>query len=83
MVKVTSSDSEKGRFIAGPWSPNVKPFSGTSDSNREYATLAFYDLDKSKLEWVLTPTPEHDIESVDLSSDGKTLVWTENVDGYS
>jgi hypothetical protein len=43
--------------------------------------LAFYDTDKSKLEWVLTP--EHDIELVDLSSDGTTLAWTENVDGYS
>src|SRR5215831_5743327 len=28
-------------------------------------------------------TPEHDIELVDLSSDGTTLAWTENVDGYS
>ncbi len=28
-------------------------------------------------------TPEYDIELVDLSSDGTTLAWTENVDGYS
>ncbi len=48
---------------------------------REYSGLAFYDIIKSKLEWILTP--EHDIESVDLSKDGKILVWTENVNGYS
>ena len=28
-------------------------------------------------------TPEHDIESVDISKDGKVLAWTENVNGYS
>jgi dipeptidyl aminopeptidase/acylaminoacyl peptidase len=27
--------------------------------------------------------PEHDIELVNLSSDGTMLAWTENVDGYS
>ena len=27
--------------------------------------------------------PQHDIELMDLSSDGITLAWTENVDGYS
>ena len=36
---------------------------------------------KSILEWVLTP--KHDIELVDLSLDGTTLAWTENIDGYS
>ena len=48
---------------------------------REFANLSFYDIDKSKLEWMFTP--QHDIELVDLSSDGTVLAWTENIDGYS
>jgi dipeptidyl aminopeptidase/acylaminoacyl peptidase len=83
MVQVTppKDKTEKSRFIVGPWSPDGKGFYVISDLKREYASLAFYDTHKAKLEWVLTP--EHDIELVDLSSDGTTLAWTENVDGYS
>jgi len=83
MVKIIPSEDEmqNGRFTVGPWSPDGKGFYIISDSEREYANLAFYDTNKSKFEWLLTP--QHDIELVDLSLDGKTLVWTENVDGYS
>ena len=83
MVQVTSlsSKEEKSRNIAGPWLPDGQGFYIISDLRREYAGLALYDINKSKFEWILTP--EHDIESVDLSKDGKILAWTENVDGYS
>jgi prolyl oligopeptidase PreP (S9A serine peptidase family) len=84
MVKAIPSEDEiiqKGRFTVGPWSPDGKGFYVISDLEREYANLAFYDIGKSKLEWVFTP--QHDIELVDLSSDGTILTWTENVDGYS
>jgi dipeptidyl aminopeptidase/acylaminoacyl peptidase len=83
MVKVIPSEDkmQKGRFTVGPWSPDGKGFYVISDSDREFANLAFYDIGKSKLEWILTP--QHDIELVDLSSDGTVLAWTENVDGYS
>ena len=85
MVQVTPSkeenEEEKSRNIVGPWLPGGQGFYVITDLKREYAGLALYDINKSKLEWILTP--EHDIESVDLSKDGKILVWTENVDGYS
>jgi dipeptidyl aminopeptidase/acylaminoacyl peptidase len=83
MVKVIPSEDkvQKGRFTVGPWSPDGKGFYVISDLEREFANLAFYDVDKSKLEWILTP--QHDIELVDLTSDGRLLTWTENVDGYS
>jgi dipeptidyl aminopeptidase/acylaminoacyl peptidase len=83
MVQITPSknEAEKSRFIVGPWSPDGKGFYVISDLQREYTSLAFYDTHESKFEWVLTP--EHDIELVDLSSEGTTLAWTENVDGYS
>jgi hypothetical protein len=51
MVQITPDDKEKSRFIVGPWSPDGKGFYLVSDLKREYANLAFYDLDKSKLEW--------------------------------
>jgi dipeptidyl aminopeptidase/acylaminoacyl peptidase len=83
MVQITplKGMAEKSRFIVGPWSLDGKGFYVISDLQREYASLAFYDTDKSELQWILTP--EHDIELVNLSSDGTTLAWTENVDGYS
>src|SRR5207244_8054243 len=83
VLQFTSAQDEaaKSGFIVGPWSPDGKGFYVISDLQREYASLAFYDTDKSELGWVLTP--EHDIELVDRSSDGTTLAWTENVDGYS
>ncbi|MFL6363508.1 MAG: prolyl oligopeptidase family serine peptidase [Nitrososphaeraceae archaeon] len=80
MISIHPS-KEKSRFIVGPWSNNGQGFYLLSDLGREYLGLAFYDNGKSKVEWVLTP--EHDIESFDLSEDGKILAWTENVDGYS
>lgn len=80
MTSITPS-KEKSRFVVGPWSHDGQGFYLQSDLNRECVGLAFYDIGKSKLEWALTP--EHDIELVDLSMDGKMLAWTENVDGYS
>jgi len=83
MVKVIPSEDkmQKGRFTVGPWSPDGKGFYVISDLEREFANLAFYDIDKSKLEWILTP--RYDIELADLSSGGTLLAWTENIDGYS
>jgi dipeptidyl aminopeptidase/acylaminoacyl peptidase len=80
-IKLSKDDAEKSRFIVGPWSSDGKGFYLISDLQREYASLGFYDIDKSKLEWL--SISEHDIELVDLSSDGTTLAWIENVDGYS
>ena len=82
MIKVTPDDEEeKSRYIVGPWSPDGQGFYVITDLRREYAGLLFYDIGKSKKEWIFNP--DNDIESVDLSSDGKILVWSQNVDGYS
>jgi dipeptidyl aminopeptidase/acylaminoacyl peptidase len=80
-VRMPKDEEEKSRFIAGPWPLDGQGFYVITDHKREYAGLALYDINKSKLEWVLTP--EHDIELIDSSLDGKTLAWTENVNGYS
>jgi dipeptidyl aminopeptidase/acylaminoacyl peptidase len=83
MIKVTpdEEEEEKIRYIVGPWSPDGKGFYVVTDLRREYKGLSFYDISKSKLEWIFTP--EHDIESVVLSDNGNVLAWTQNVDGYS
>lgn len=81
MIKVTLDEEEKSRYIVGPWSPDGQGFYVMTDLRREYTGLLFYDIGKSKKEWIFNP--DNDIESVDLSSDGKILVWSQNVDGYS
>ena len=81
MKKINLEYEQKSKFIVGPWSVNQNGFYILSDSKREFMGLAFYNIDTSKLEWILTSP--HDIESIDISLDGKLLLWTENVDGYS
>ena len=81
MIQIIPSIKEKSRNVVGPWSPDGQGFYIVTDLNREYAGLALNDINKSELEWILTP--EHDIESVDSRKDGKVLAWTENVNGYS
>jgi Tol biopolymer transport system component len=87
MIKVKPDEEEKeqeekrSRYIVGPWSPDGKGFYVITDLEREHTGLSFYDISKSKLEWIFTR--EHDIESVVLSNNGKVLAWTQNVDGYS
>ncbi len=81
MEKIDLENNEKSRFTVGPWSPDGKGFYILSDLNREFIGLAFYHIDKSHLEWILTP--KYDIELIDIDSNGNLLTWTENVDGYS
>jgi len=81
MEKINLEYEQKSKFIVGPWSVNQNGFYLLSDLNREFMGLAFYNIDTSKLEWILTSP--HDIELIDISLDGKLLLWTENVDGYS
>jgi dipeptidyl aminopeptidase/acylaminoacyl peptidase len=81
MEKIDVENNQKSRFIVGPWSSDGKGFYILSDLNREFIGLAFYHIDRSQIEWIMTP--QHDIELVDISQDGKLLTWTENVYGYS
>jgi dipeptidyl aminopeptidase/acylaminoacyl peptidase len=81
MEKINLEYGQKSKFIVGPWSVNQNGFYLLSDLNREFMDLAFYNIDTSKLEWILTSP--YDIELIDISLDGKLLLWTENVDGFS
>jgi len=80
MVRV-SPPAERARFLPGPWKPDGSGFFLTTDMGREYVGVAFYHRAKGEMEWVLTP--DHDIEGVALSRDGRILAYTVNEEGYS
>jgi hypothetical protein len=60
MIKVKPDEEEKeqeekrSRYIVGPWSPGGKGFYVITDLEREHTGLSFYDISKSKLEWIFT-----------------------------
>lgn len=68
-------------FQAGPWVKDSSGFYMLTNAGREFNGLAFYRIADGKWEWV--ETPEHDIENVALSKDGRVLVWVVNEDGAS
>ena len=72
MEKINLEYEQKSKFIVGPWSVNQNGFYLLSDLNREFMGLAFYNIDTSKLEWILTSP--YDIELIDISLDGKLLL---------
>jgi dipeptidyl aminopeptidase/acylaminoacyl peptidase len=71
---------EEGIYASGPWKPDGTGFYFLSDEGREFRGLAFYDVAAGTHEWI--EAPEHDIEEVASSADGRILAWLVNEDGY-
>lgn len=69
------------RYVPGPWATDGSGFWMVSDEAGEFLSLAFFDIELRKHEWV--ETPECDIEGVLLSNNGSVLLWIENDEGYS
>lgn len=69
------------RYIPGPWSPDGSGFYVRSDQGREFLGLGFLRREGGDLRWIATP--DHDVEDVALSADGRRLAWAVNDDGYS
>jgi dipeptidyl aminopeptidase/acylaminoacyl peptidase len=65
----------------GPWSTGGRGFYLITNQDREFAGLAYFDLTTEQLSWV--ETPDWDVEGVELSKDGRVLVWIVNENGYS
>jgi len=63
------------------WLPDGSGFYLSTDQDREFSTLAFYSLEKKRLE--MFDMPDADVNSVTLSGDGQYVGWTTNEDGYS
>jgi len=71
---------EEGIYTPGPWKPDGSGFYFLSDEGREFRGIAFYDVASGSYEWV--DTPEHDVEEVAASRDGRIFAWLVNEDGY-
>ena len=78
--ELLSPHNDKSFFIPGPWVSSGKGFYVISNANRELKALGYIDIQSKKTK--LLETPEWDIESVDLSPDGRILVWVANENGY-
>jgi dipeptidyl aminopeptidase/acylaminoacyl peptidase len=76
---VTPHD-EEGIYTPGPWKPDGSGFYFLSDEGREFRGIAFYDIASGSYEWV--ETPEHDVEEIAASADGRVFAWLVNEDGY-
>lgn len=77
---------EPARFGSFNWVDNDTLYF-LSDAGREFVGLARMRISRdeaswaaSALEWVLTP--DHDIEDLNVSDDGRFIAWAENVDGF-
>lgn len=68
-------------FLPGSWAHDNSGFYFTTNQGREYNGLAFYTLATGQWDWV--ETPDHDIDQVAVSKDGRLLVWDANEDGKS
>jgi dipeptidyl aminopeptidase/acylaminoacyl peptidase len=71
---------EEGIYTPGPWKPDGSGFYFLSDEGREFRGIAFYDVASGSYEWV--ETPEHDVEEIAASHDGRVFAWLVNEDGY-
>jgi dipeptidyl aminopeptidase/acylaminoacyl peptidase len=75
---VTPHEGE-AQFWPGPWARDGRGVYLRSDLDREYVGLGFYDLERDA--WRFLDTPDRDVEEVQLSRDGRTLVTAENDGG--
>lgn len=69
------------RYTGIEWLPDGAGFFLATNHEREFAGLARYHLATRTLHWI--HTPDHDVESVALSADGRMLAWTVNHSGFS
>lgn len=63
----------------GPWTPDGLSLYFRTDLGREFLGLARYDVNRDG--WRYVRAPEHDVEEVALSRDGRTRLTVENVNG--
>ncbi|MFN3789923.1 S9 family peptidase [Massilia sp.] len=75
-------DEEKVAYGSATFSRDGKGIYTTSDRGSEFQRLVYIDIASGK-ETVLTPEIDWDIDSFDLSDDGKLLAFVANEDGNS
>ncbi len=73
--------TEPARYIGVKFSKNSKRIYLLSDQGKEFLGIAYIDLPMGKLNYIYNAN--WDVESIELSKDGKWLAFILNVDGYS
>lgn len=63
------------------WTPDGSAFYLSTDQDRDFSALARYEVAARRLEVI--EAPPHDVEAVELSADGRFLLWTTNEGGWS
>jgi len=88
VIDVASGDATEAtphegdvKFMPGPWARDGSGFYVLTDEGREFAGLTFHDLATGARESIASP--DHDIEEVVGSADGRVIAWLENVDGWA
>ncbi|MCC6802910.1 MAG: S9 family peptidase [Anaerolineae bacterium] len=76
-----TDQGEEVIFNPGPWAGDSSGFYIVTNYGREFSGLAFYRVAEQKWDWV--ETPEHDVDNVALSKNGRVLVWVVNEGGAS
>lgn len=79
---ITPKTNEKISWTGAAFAKDGRSLFVTSDQGSEFQRLCRYDLASHQLT-PLTPTLKWDVESFDLSPDGKTLAFVSNEDGVS
>jgi dipeptidyl aminopeptidase/acylaminoacyl peptidase len=81
--QITNTTPHEGEIIyaSGPWAADSSGFYLVTNEGKEFQGLAFYSIADGKWEWI--DTPEHDVEFVAVSKNGRALVWGINVGGAS
>jgi dipeptidyl aminopeptidase/acylaminoacyl peptidase len=69
------------RYESISWEPDGRGFYLVTDHGREFRALAHYDVAKREL--TVIEAPNHDVDEVALSGDGRLLGWIVNENGYS
>ncbi len=73
--------ANRSSYESFAWRPDAAGFYVVTNQDRDFQGLAYYAAGSRKLSYL--ETPEHDVEEVALSDDGKVLLWTTNEGGYS
>ena len=79
-VELLTSDEEKTTLGSPRWLPDERGFFFTSNKERDFLGLAFYDLETKTERYVLTPV--WDVEGIAITFNGENLLVMVNEDGY-